>query len=60
MDLSKIGVLKAALLESFTNQSEEVKSAASYALGNVALGNLQVTSCTELCSVIYCTFYLPF
>jgi len=41
VDLSKIGVLKAALLESFTNQSEEVKSAASYALGNVALGNLQ-------------------
>ncbi|KFP29377.1 Cullin-associated NEDD8-dissociated protein 1 [Colius striatus] len=32
--------LKAVILEAFTSPSEEVKSAASYALGNVSVGNL--------------------
>lgn len=39
-DLSSIPNLKEVLLESFTPSSEEVKSAASYALGSVAVGNL--------------------
>ena len=41
-DLSKIPALKPAILNSFAHTTEEVKSAASYALGNIALGNLQV------------------
>lgn len=40
LDLSSIPNLKEVLLESFTPSSEEVKSAASYALGSVAVGNL--------------------
>jgi len=40
-DLSKIPALKPAILNSFAHTTEEVKSAASYALGNIALGNLQ-------------------
>ncbi|NXJ09204.1 CAND1 protein, partial [Odontophorus gujanensis] len=33
--------LKAVILEAFTSSSEEVKSAASYALGNISVGNLK-------------------
>ena len=33
--------LKTAVLAAFNHSSEEVKSAASYALGNIALGNLK-------------------
>ncbi|XP_049880310.1 cullin-associated NEDD8-dissociated protein 1 [Pectinophora gossypiella] len=40
LDLSEIPNLKEVLLSSFTPSSEEVKSAASYALGSVAVGNL--------------------
>ncbi|CAH2050248.1 unnamed protein product, partial [Iphiclides podalirius] len=40
LDLSGIPNLKEVLLNSFTPSSEEVKSAASYALGSVAVGNL--------------------
>ena len=39
-DLSKINGLKNVILESFNHTNEEVKSAASYALGNISLGNL--------------------
>ncbi|GIY90141.1 cullin-associated NEDD8-dissociated protein 1 [Caerostris darwini] len=46
IDLSSIVELKTALLDSFSSQSEEVKTAASFALGSVATGNL--------------TEYLPF
>ena len=41
LDLSKINGLKGIILESFNHPSEEVKSAASYALGNISLGNLK-------------------
>ena len=40
-DLSKNTALKDIILESFNHSNEEVKSAASYALGNISLGNLQ-------------------
>ncbi|XP_063225020.1 cullin-associated NEDD8-dissociated protein 1 [Bacillus rossius redtenbacheri] len=40
VDLSSIGNLKQVILHSFSSQSEEVKSAASYTLGSVAVGNL--------------------
>ncbi|XP_021265607.1 cullin-associated NEDD8-dissociated protein 1-like [Numida meleagris] len=33
--------LKAVILQAFTSPSEEVKSAASYALGNISVGNLK-------------------
>lgn len=41
IDLCSISNLKTTLLDAFTSQSEEVKSAASFALGSVAIGNLQ-------------------
>lgn len=40
IDLSSINNLQDVLLASFSPPSEEVKSAASYALGSVAVGNL--------------------
>ncbi|XP_071033153.1 cullin-associated NEDD8-dissociated protein 1 isoform X2 [Parasteatoda tepidariorum] len=40
IDLSSIPELKTVLLDSFSSQSEEVKTAASFALGSVAIGNL--------------------
>lgn len=40
VDLSGIGSLKHVILNSFSSHSEEVKSAASYTLGNIAVGNL--------------------
>ncbi|XP_066581205.1 cullin-associated NEDD8-dissociated protein 1 [Prorops nasuta] len=40
VDLSEIGSLKFIILNSFASHSEEVKSAASYTLGNLAVGNL--------------------
>jgi hypothetical protein len=39
-DLSSITNLKQVILNSFSPLSEEVKSAASYTLGSVAVGNL--------------------
>ncbi|XP_046614715.1 cullin-associated NEDD8-dissociated protein 1 [Neodiprion virginianus] len=40
VDLSRINSLKHVILNSFSSHSEEVKSAASYTLGNIAIGNL--------------------
>ena len=40
-DLSKNTGLKKSILDCFNHNSEEVKSAASYALGNISLGNLK-------------------
>lgn len=40
-DLSSIPQLKDAVVASFSSPSEEVKSAASYALGHLSCGNLQ-------------------
>ncbi|KOC62116.1 Cullin-associated NEDD8-dissociated protein 1, partial [Habropoda laboriosa] len=40
VDLSGITSLKHTILNSFSSHSEEVKSAASYTLGNIAVGNL--------------------
>jgi cullin-associated NEDD8-dissociated protein 1 len=40
-DLSKNSGLKKSILDCFNHNSEEVKSAASYALGNISLGNLK-------------------
>ncbi|XP_049773388.1 cullin-associated NEDD8-dissociated protein 1 [Schistocerca cancellata] len=40
IDLSSITSLKQVILNSFSPPSEEIKSAASYALGSVAVGNL--------------------
>ncbi|KZC10543.1 PREDICTED: cullin-associated NEDD8-dissociated protein 1 [Dufourea novaeangliae] len=40
VDLSGIASLKHVILNSFSSHSEEVKSAASYTLGNIAVGNL--------------------
>jgi len=39
-NLSQLQQLKPAILAAFNHTSEEVKSAASYALGNIALGSL--------------------
>ena len=40
-DLDRVSNLKETILASFTPNSEEVKSAASYTLGSIAVGNLQ-------------------
>nr|CAD7459444.1 unnamed protein product [Timema tahoe] len=40
MDLGGVAGLKEVILSSFSSPSEEVKSAASYTLGSVAVGNL--------------------
>ncbi|XP_065063149.1 cullin-associated NEDD8-dissociated protein 1-like [Rhopilema esculentum] len=40
IDLSKEKKVKAVIVESFSSDSEEVKSAAAYALGHVCIGNL--------------------
>ncbi|KFQ56748.1 Cullin-associated NEDD8-dissociated protein 1 [Nestor notabilis] len=40
-NLSAQRELRTVILEAFTSSSEEVKSAASYALGNVSVGNLK-------------------
>uniref|UniRef100_A0A8D0B7K8 Cullin associated and neddylation dissociated 2 (putative) n=1 Tax=Salvator merianae TaxID=96440 RepID=A0A8D0B7K8_SALMN len=40
-NLSAQKELKAVILEAFASPSEEVKSAASYALGNISVGNLK-------------------
>ncbi|XP_052260170.1 cullin-associated NEDD8-dissociated protein 1-like isoform X7 [Dreissena polymorpha] len=40
LDLSGQSEIQDVILEAFTSQNEEVKSAASYALGNVSVGNL--------------------
>jgi cullin-associated NEDD8-dissociated protein 1 len=40
-DLSLNASLKTIILDSFNDSNEEVKSAASYALGNLSLGNLE-------------------
>ncbi|XP_064597809.1 cullin-associated NEDD8-dissociated protein 1-like [Liolophura sinensis] len=39
-DLSPQGEIQAVIIESFSSHNEEVKAAASYALGNVSVGNL--------------------
>ncbi|XP_019360212.1 PREDICTED: cullin-associated NEDD8-dissociated protein 1-like isoform X1 [Gavialis gangeticus] len=41
MNLSAQKELKMVILEAFASPSEEVKSAASYALGNISVGNLK-------------------
>ncbi|KAF5283424.1 hypothetical protein FQA39_LY04800 [Lamprigera yunnana] len=41
LDLTSVGNLKEVILHSFSASSEEVKSAASYALGSISIGNLQ-------------------
>ncbi|XP_074862145.1 cullin-associated NEDD8-dissociated protein 1-like [Carettochelys insculpta] len=41
MNLSAQKELKAVILEAFASPNEEVKSAASYALGNISAGNLK-------------------
>ncbi|KFW93745.1 Cullin-associated NEDD8-dissociated protein 1, partial [Phalacrocorax carbo] len=41
MNLSAQRELKTVILEAFASPSEEVKSAASYALGNISVGNLK-------------------
>ncbi|GAB1606379.1 cullin-associated NEDD8-dissociated protein 1 [Argonauta hians] len=46
IDLSGYGKIENVILESFSSQNEEIKAAASYALGNVSVGNL--------------TYFLPF
>ncbi|ESO96201.1 hypothetical protein LOTGIDRAFT_202232, partial [Lottia gigantea] len=40
IDLSGQGEIQTVILESFSSPNEEVKSAASYALGNVSVGNM--------------------
>lgn len=40
IDLSSHGEIQNVILDSFASPNEEVKSAASYALGNVSVGNL--------------------
>lgn len=42
IDLSNVSNLKTVIINSFSSESEDIKSAASYALGHVSVGNLQV------------------
>ncbi|KAL7299729.1 hypothetical protein TKK_0007479 [Trichogramma kaykai] len=41
VDLSSLEELKLIILDSFCSTTEEIKSAASYTLGNIAVGNLR-------------------
>lgn len=41
VDLSSITQLKSLLMDAFSSPSEDVKSSASFALGSIAVGNLQ-------------------
>lgn len=45
-DLTSVGKLEQDIIQSFSAVSEEIKSAASYALGSICIGNLP--------------YYLPF
>lgn len=40
-DLSQLGSLRQEILQCFSSPSEEIKTAAAYAFGSVAIGNLQ-------------------
>lgn len=40
-DLSQVGDLRTTILQLFSHASEEVKTAAAYSLGSVAVGNLE-------------------
>lgn len=40
-DLSSVPNLKETILHSFSSNSEEIKSSASYSLGSISIGNLE-------------------
>lgn len=40
-DLSSVPNLKETILQSFSSNSEEIKSSASYSLGSISIGNLE-------------------
>lgn len=40
-DLSSVVNLKETILQSFSSNSEEIKSSASYSLGSISIGNLE-------------------
>ncbi|VVC31483.1 Hypothetical protein CINCED_3A016263 [Cinara cedri] len=41
IDLSSVSNLKETILQSFSSNSEEIKSSASYSLGSISIGNLE-------------------
>ncbi|XP_001948086.1 cullin-associated NEDD8-dissociated protein 1 [Acyrthosiphon pisum] len=41
IDLSSVANLKETILQSFSSNSEEIKSSASYSLGSISIGNLE-------------------